>query len=517
LFYYSISREYLSLRHRIRTVMVGLCGACPPHSSAEEGSVQCACDAGYQRLCPDGWTQLDSTCVRFYHTALDWSSARQRCVDLGGDLAYTANQTQQDLFWSMAAGVRAWVGIYRSQGSWRTPGGQTISYSRWCPGHGVDLDPGSNCGLIGWESSGCWDDYVCGGSFPYLCQMDPFGPCTPCQAGTVAQTSGATCLACESGKYSAAGASMCSDCEAGKYAGATQITHSQNFLSLFPGSPPIVASPSTRYAATVGSTVRQSDTFPTYNTQGGPLGKGHVSFDRTQTQYLDGGARTFNIASNGGFTVVAVVRFRGSPGNWERVIDFGNGAADNNILLAREGTSSDLFLQFFQGGTSFNLKKSGAIVQDQWMTIVVRYRAGDRRVTLEVNGQLAGSTTADFALTDKTLSGTWVGRGHWGEDYFHGDIAGLSVIDDYSSDDKSALIVSALKDGLDFTEMQAGVGIWTGSAGCTNCTAGTYSEAASSTVCTNCIAGKYSAAAGASTCADCEAGKSSDAGSTNCT
>jgi hypothetical protein len=90
------------------------------------------------------------------------------------------------------------------------------------------------------------------------------------------------------------------------------------FLTLIPGSPPKVASPSTRHAAAVGSTV-----LPAYNAQGGPLGKGHVSFDRTQTQYLDGGARTFNIASNGGFTVVAVVRFRGSPGNGKGSLTLG--------------------------------------------------------------------------------------------------------------------------------------------------------------------------------------------------
>ena len=59
----------------------------------------------------------------------------------------------------------------------------------------------------------------------------------------------------------------------------------------------------------MGSTV-----LPAYNSQGGPLGKGHLSFDHAQTQYLDGGALRFNMASNGGFTVVAVVRFSGSPG-----------------------------------------------------------------------------------------------------------------------------------------------------------------------------------------------------------
>ena len=139
--------------------------------------------------------------------------------------------------------------------------------------------------------------------------------------------------------------------------------HAEDFLALIPGSHPKVAYPSTRHAATVGSTIPGSMTnlgvsgcdswnpchacagdcdddsdcatglkcyqrdgnlssdipgcpkislvdgwdycyepgnLPAYDTQGGPLGQGHVSFDRTQTQYLDGGARTFNIATNGG-------------------------------------------------------------------------------------------------------------------------------------------------------------------------------------------------------------------------
>ena len=46
------------------------------------------------------------------------------------------------------------------------------------------------------------------------------------------------------------------------------------------------------------------------------MGKGHLSFNRAQTQYLDGVALRFIMASNGGFTVVAVVRFSGSPGHW---------------------------------------------------------------------------------------------------------------------------------------------------------------------------------------------------------
>ncbi len=92
----------------------------------------------------------------------------------------------------------------------------------------------------------------------------------------------------------------------------------------------------------------------------------------------DGGARTFNIASNGGFIVVAVVRFRGSPGYYERIIDFGNGPFDNNILVAREDTTCNLHFSLREGGTEVcvvgpsyhtNICNS-VIVQDQWIAIV---------------------------------------------------------------------------------------------------------------------------------------------------
>jgi hypothetical protein len=66
-----------------------------------------------------------------------------------------------------------------------------------------------------------------------------------------------------------------------------------------------------------------------YSASGGPQGKGHVTFNRTNSQYLDAGARTLNIATNGGLTIVAVVRFTGTAGSYERIIDLGSGAPDN--------------------------------------------------------------------------------------------------------------------------------------------------------------------------------------------
>ena len=73
--------------------------------------------------------------------------------------------------------------------------------------------------------------------------------------------------------------------------------------------------------------------------------------------------------------------------------------------------------------------------------------------TIALRYAVAALTTS-VAFTDETFSSTWVGRSHWGDDaYFDGDIAGLYVNDEYASDEKSALIAIALKEGLDLAEL----------------------------------------------------------------
>jgi hypothetical protein len=322
-----------------------------------------------------------------------------------------------------------------------------------------------------------WVGHVSARAGVLICEPAATGStvCTNCPAGTYSGAAALTvCTSCEAGLYSASSSStVCARCAAGKYNKVVMNTMSRNFFALIPGSPPKVASPSTRGAAAVGSSV-----LPAYSAQGGPLGQGHVSFDRTQTQYLAGGAQTFYISSNGGLTVVALVQFTGSPGSYERIIDFGNGSPSSNLILCRYVSSSTLLFELHEFSSKVCTVSSETIVQGQWMTIVARYRAQDRTCSLVVNGQLAGSTTANAAITDKPLEMTWVGRSLYGGDaYLQGNIAGLYVHDEYVSDEQCALIADALQEGLDLTE------------------SGKHAAAAGSTVCNDCRAGKYSAGA----------------------
>ncbi len=210
-----------------------------------------------------------------------------------------------------------------------------------------------------------------------------------------------------------------------------------------------------------------SSPFPTYDPLGGPQGNGHVSFARSQSQYLDAGPRTLNIATNGGLTIVAVVRFTGDPGFWERIIDLGSGPEDNNIILSRMETTSSLIAQHYGPSTvprtnDFSVTCDGVIVQGTWMTVVLRYNADIRTFVLKVfvtlsttEGPLCGPVAyqAPQAVTDRTSSGTWMGKNHWhdtsaGGDYFNGDIAGVFVVDEYLSAETASAIADDMVEGV---------------------------------------------------------------------
>jgi len=68
-----------------------------------------------------------------------------------------------------------------------------------------------------------------------------------------------------------------------------------------------------------------------------------VTFDRASSQYIDGGPHAFNIATNGGFTAVAVVKLTGTLVVAERIFDFGKGQDNDNILMWWSATNSKRF------------------------------------------------------------------------------------------------------------------------------------------------------------------------------
>ena len=173
--------------------------------------------------CLQGWSHVpgEDTCVRVFSTQADWSTARQLCLDLGGDLACPTNQGQQD-FLSQLTTQSAWIGANdrASEGSWKTAGGDVLAYTAgWCSGEPNNQN-NEDCAVL-YPTTGCWNDLQCSTSLSaYMCEIPTAvgsaatDVCMPCAAGTYSNVSGASeCVCCVAGKYaSATGATACVEC-----------------------------------------------------------------------------------------------------------------------------------------------------------------------------------------------------------------------------------------------------------------------------------------------------------------
>jgi hypothetical protein len=249
---------------------------------------------------------------------------------------------------------------------------------------------------------------------------------------------------------------------------------------------------STRGSAPEGSVI-----LPSYNALGGPTGRGHVSFNRANSQFLNAGTRTLNVRSNGGLTIVSVLRFTGDPKRMERIVDLGNGPDQNNIYLARSDVLTKLIFEVL-GHIRYD--GFGNLEQNTWLTVVVRYKASSLDLHVKVNEE-EQSGKATSQVTDKTYSGTLLGKSHWaGDDYLNADVAGVFVVDEYLSTDASSYVAESMMLGKDLTETKVT---------CTACKPGTFKSASGSSACDVCPPGKYSVVNGSSsntTCLNCPPG-----------
>jgi hypothetical protein len=184
-----------------------------------------------------------------------------------------------------------------------------------------------------------------------------------------------------------------------------------------------------------------------YSAAGGPAGNGHVSFNRAESDFLDAGTRTLNIASNGGFTIVTVVRFTGSAPGWDRIIDFGDLAIvkGNGMILA--GTPGQMNFQLFTAGSLVVgiYSSSTTIVQNTWHTIIARYDASTWAAEMRVDGVVVGTATASAALPDMTVKETIVGTSLNYDRYLNADMAGLLVVDQYLDLATAVALADAMK------------------------------------------------------------------------
>lgn len=124
---------------------------------------------------------------------------------------------------------------------------------------------------------------------------------------------------------------------------------------------------------------------------------------------------------NGDFTINTWIKIS-AYNNWQRIIDFGNGAGANSVLLASTyGTSG--YPGFYVTGSQF--QSTQQLAYNTW------YNVGATMLgttgTIYVNGSAAGTATMSTAV-NVTRQYCYIGRSEWaGDGMFQGSIGSIMI------------------------------------------------------------------------------------------
>lgn len=119
--------------------------------------------------------------------------------------------------------------------------------------------------------------------------------------------------------------------------------------------------------------------------------------------YFNGGSYTIESWVN-----VSEVR------NWSRLMDFGNGAGVNNVLLALSSGTSGKPEAVHYAATSANITSPTALATNQWAHLAAVYDAGTSNLTVYINGVASGSGIA-VAPSNVSRALNYVGKSNWAD------------------------------------------------------------------------------------------------------
>ncbi|OZH52473.1 hypothetical protein AFK68_24125 [Hydrocoleum sp. CS-953] len=132
-----------------------------------------------------------------------------------------------------------------------------------------------------------------------------------------------------------------------------------------------------------------------------------------------------NVDYSQGLTIGAWVQYN-SFKSWSRIIDFGNGQGNDNIVFANEGTTKNLDLDVYKGATQNRIKADGTLELNQWLYITVTVD-GSGSSKIYKNGEEV-QTGLVHLPNNVNRTKNYIGKSNWSADQlFHGKMSNLRV------------------------------------------------------------------------------------------
>ncbi|XP_071264417.1 CD209 antigen-like protein C [Salvelinus alpinus] len=127
-----------------------------------------------EKVCPQGWNKLGSSCYYVSTEFKSWEESRQDCRNRGADLVVIKSQEQQ-IFVNWLCGVKkyVWIGLTDSvtEGTWKWVDDTPLTTTYWNSGE-PNGGRAENCVYFySWSSdTGEWWDYECSYKYRWICE-----------------------------------------------------------------------------------------------------------------------------------------------------------------------------------------------------------------------------------------------------------------------------------------------------------------------------------------------------------
>ncbi|WP_252177988.1 VCBS domain-containing protein [Endozoicomonas sp. 4G] len=157
------------------------------------------------------------------------------------------------------------------------------------------------------------------------------------------------------------------------------------------------------------------------------LGSGHNGGQAFEMDGSSGSGEISGLKLGGAMTISAWVKYDSLSQNWSRIVDFGDGSANNNILLAHIGTGNALAFEIFDGGSKVGqLHINNFFTAGEWLHVTATV---DDNGVMRVykNGELAGENLNGAAPPEIVRSGNYIGKSHWNDGHLDGSIGELAI------------------------------------------------------------------------------------------
>lgn len=160
------------------------------------------------------------------------------------------------------------------------------------------------------------------------------------------------------------------------------------------------------------------------------LGTGHNGSGQAfEMDGTSGGGEISGLEIGGAMSISAWVKYDSLSQSWSRIVDFGDSDANNNIVLAHVGTSSELAFEIYDGaGTPADgvLRISNFFTEGEWVHVTATVD-GTGAMRVYKNGELAGENLSGAVPPEIVRTGNYVGQSHWNDGHLDGSIDELTV------------------------------------------------------------------------------------------